>query len=153
MAAVMHAALVAREQERGECLRPDREAKHLVAEDALGDELADGREHAVGAFGLPVVLDRARGEAGGGLAVDETRARERGVHRGNLVGREHMADNDLHPGSSARRHDRRVPSNLQSRPPDNGRLRRLLEPFKTMTLLDGFGSKLYVSAAAPNWPC
>src|SRR5262245_22728846 len=28
-----------------------------------------------------------------------------------------------------------------------------LEPFKTTTLLDGFGSKLYVSAAAPKWPC
>src|SRR5262249_49383964 len=117
MAAVMHAALVAREQERGECLRSDREAKYFVAEDALGHELADGRARAVGTFRLPVVLDRARGEACGGLAVDETRARERGAHRGDLVRREHMADNDLHPGSSARRHDRRAPTNLQSRPP------------------------------------
>src|SRR5262245_27680533 len=122
MAAVMHAALVAREQERRERLRPDREAKHLVAEDTLGHELADGCERAVGAFGLPVVLDRARGKASGGLAVDETRARDRGAHCRDLVGREHMADHDLHPGSSACWHDRRAPSNMQLRPPAKGAL-------------------------------
>src|SRR5262249_10111087 len=52
-----------------------------------------------------------------GLAVDETRARQGGAHRRGLVGRKHMADHDLHPGSSACRHDRRAPSNTQSRPP------------------------------------
>src|SRR5262245_20660397 len=151
MAAVMHAALVAREQERRERLRPDREAKHLVAEDTLGHELADGCERAVGAFGLPVVLDRARGKASGGLAVDETRARDRGAHCRDLVGREHMADHDLHPGSSACWHDRRAPSNMQLRPPAKGALGARdvsLESFKTTTLLDGFGSRLYVCAAA-----
>src|SRR4029077_307266 len=116
------------EQERGERLRPHCEPKYLVAEDAFGDELANGRERAIGALGLSVVLHRACCKSGGGLAVDETGTRERGTHRLDLVGGELIADHDLHRSSQ----------DFSC---------RLLESFKTATLLDGFGRRLYVSRA------
>ena len=99
VAAVVHAGLVAGEEQGRERLRPYRQAKHLVAEDALGDELADGFERTVGALGLPVVLDDLRGETSGGPPVDEARACERGDHGRDLLRREHVADGDLHPVS------------------------------------------------------
>ena len=96
MAAVVHPLLVAGEQQRRERLRPHRQAEHLVAEDALGDELADGLERAIGALGLPVVLHGSRGETRGRAAVDEARARERGDRDLDLLGRQNIADHDLH---------------------------------------------------------
>jgi len=50
---------------------PHRHAEDLVAEHALCHQCADAVERAIGAVGLLVVLDLARGKAGGGAAVDE----------------------------------------------------------------------------------
>src|SRR5262249_51875760 len=93
--------LVAGEEERRECLRPHREAKDLVAENAFGYQLANRIERTEASLGLPVVLDHARRKARGCPAVDEGCALERGAHELDLLGREHIADHDLHQKSSA----------------------------------------------------
>src|SRR5262249_46683523 len=82
-----------------ERLRAHREAKDLVAANAFGHKLAD-RVERTGALGLPVVLDHARRKTRGCPAVDEARALERGAHELDLLGRKHVADHDLHQGSS-----------------------------------------------------
>ena len=79
VAAVVHARLVAREHHRRERLRPHRQREHLVAEDALRDELAHGLEPAIGR-GLAIVLDQPRREARGLAPVDE-RSRARAPSR------------------------------------------------------------------------
>ena len=110
MAAVIHARLITGEQEWGERLRPHRQAKHVVAENALGDEFADGFELAIRALGLLVVLDRARGEARGSSAIDERRTREKAADGFHLVRRKHVRDLNLHGAARER-------SKVMGRPP------------------------------------
>jgi hypothetical protein len=100
VAAVAHAFLVAREEQWRERLRPHRQAKYLVAENAFRHQLADCAERTVGSLGLPIVLDGARGKARGGGAIDEARAGERGAYEPEFLAREHVADHDLHHGPS-----------------------------------------------------
>jgi len=110
----MHAFFIAREQKRRERLRPRGCRKHLVADDALVHEPADRLECALLARCLAIVLHEPRGEACSFRAVDKARPRERRASDRDLLGREDIADDQLHEGSSW----------------------PLLESFKTNALLD-----------------
>jgi hypothetical protein len=61
----MHARLVAREQQRRECLWTHCHPEHVIAKDPLGNELADRLERTIRALCLPVVLDQLRGKTRG----------------------------------------------------------------------------------------
>jgi hypothetical protein len=95
MTAVAHAGLVGREHDRRQCLRPHRERKHLVTEDAALDQSAHGLDLAV-IRGLAVVLHHPRREARGLAPILESRSRQRLAHQRDLVRRQHIADHDLH---------------------------------------------------------
>ena len=104
MAAVVHARLVAREHERGERLRPHRKSEHLVAEDALLDELAHGLDLAIvrrpAGCSSPVAPRSLRSRA------RPRRSRCASVSRTSATSSadKHVADHDLHGARSSATH-------------------------------------------------
>ena len=59
-------------------------------------ELANRLERTITPGRLSIVLDGARSKPCGLAAVHEARALERGAHGVDLVGRKHVANDDLH---------------------------------------------------------